>query len=117
MSPSDFQIWVLYLKPFFAGSLNLVVVLLCAERTSFCTFPEEVESASITGACRAGATRRAELSYQSGKKHSGVCILIHLLLLKIGNGKYEKWVNTHRVSRWKNLWGDNFSWFVKCFLK
>lgn len=64
MSPSDFETWVLYLKSFFAGSLNLVVVLLRAERTSFCTFPQEVESASITGASGAGATRRAELSYE-----------------------------------------------------
>lgn len=64
MSLFDFETWVLYLKSFFAGSLNLVVVLLCAEGTSFCTLPQEVERASITGACRAGATRRAELSYQ-----------------------------------------------------
>lgn len=61
MSPLDLETWVLYLKSFFAGSLNLVVVLLRAERTSFCTFPYKVESASITCACRAGATRRAEL--------------------------------------------------------
>lgn len=64
MSPLDLKTWVVYLKSFFAGSLNLMVVLLRAERTSFCTFPYEVESASIAGARGAGAMRRAELSYQ-----------------------------------------------------
>ena len=53
MNPSDLETWVLYLKSFFARSLNLVVVLLHAERASFCTFPHKVESASIAGARRA----------------------------------------------------------------
>lgn len=49
----DSELGVLYLKSFFAGSLNLMVVLLCAQRASFCTFPHKVESASIAGASRA----------------------------------------------------------------
>lgn len=53
MNPSDSETCVLYLKSFFAGSLNLMVVLLRAERASFCTFPYKVESASIAGARRA----------------------------------------------------------------
>jgi hypothetical protein len=40
-----------YLKSSLAGSLNLMEVMLCAQRTSFRTLPQEVECTSITGAC------------------------------------------------------------------
>lgn len=106
MNPCDLELGVLYLKSFFAGSLNLMVVLLRAQRASFCTFPHEVESASIAGASRAWARRREKFNYylwnilEFASSH-------HILLLKTGSGKYNKWVNIHHISRWKNL-GEEF---------
>lgn len=51
-----------YLKSFFASSLNLMVVMLHAQRAGFSTFPHEVECASITGAGRAWAGRKGKQS-------------------------------------------------------
>lgn len=40
-----------YLKSSFAGSLDLMEVMLCAQRASLSTLPQEIECTSITGAC------------------------------------------------------------------